>query len=584
MSLFLNCLSLFSCRPAVSESAPGPWRPRLALLLVALLSAPASASHAQADTSEHWLGQQGGGAVLIDPTGQQTPEEIWQRFERGEASPSQSDRIMPTGGVTSIWYQVTLPAVNVPTLRVLALPHPGMNRVNFYRPLAAGGWHLEQSGDSIAVADWPLRYLHPAFEFVQQPDELRPTYLRVQHSHPINVRWTLWSTRDFQESSKRWHLLLGAYMGLVVLVILLCVVNAWTWRDSIHSYYAAYVAVIAVGQMSLTGLAGEYFWPRNPWWNDAASNVLPMAGAALGHLFMRELVVERGARWVSRLMLVMAAVGSVLGLCFVFFGRDPFFAFSGPYYIASFVVFLGVALWYAWRIPRVGLWILAGISAVLAGSVFPILRNMQLVPLSFWTQYGAQIGAAVEIPLLLIALYLRSRERRDNQVRVGALSRVDPLTGTANHRVMLARLEHLLHHQQRDPEAGVVLRVRVGNIQEIRAEYGLQVAQSALVHAGALVTQVVREGDTVARHRDGDFVVILEGHFARDQVAEIGQRLIARGLAPSDILPPGAVLQLKVAVAATPFQAQGVALLLQTLEAAVSELAARPGKALRFVA
>jgi diguanylate cyclase (GGDEF)-like protein len=426
--------------------------------------------------------------------------------------------------------------------------------------------------------------LHPAFEFVQQPGEVRRTYLRVQHSHPINVRWTVWSTRDFQESSKHWHLLLGAYLGLVALVILLCVVNAWTWRDSIHSYYAAYVAVVAIGQLSLTGLAGEYFWPHNPWWNDVASNVLPIAGAALGHLFMRELVVERGERWATHLMLGMAAAGGVLALCFIFFGRDPFFAMTGPYYIGSFVIYLGVALWYAWRIPRVGLWILAGIVAVLAGSVFPILRNMQLVPLSFWTQYGAQIGAAVEIPLLLIALYLRSRERRDNQVRVGALSRVDPLTGTANHRVMLARLEHLLHHQQRDPEAGVVLRVRIGNIQEIRAEYGLQVAQAALVHAGACVTQVVREGDTVARHRDGDFVVILEGHFTRDQVAEIGQRLIARGLAPSDILPPGTVLQLKVAVAGHPFQAQGVALLLQTLEAAVSELAARPGKALRFVA
>ncbi|RZJ26068.1 MAG: diguanylate cyclase [Haliea sp.] len=555
------------------------------MLLSALLALtrPLAAAPAEPEVTERLMGQQGSGMVVVDASGQQAVADIWQRFERGEGAPAQTDRIMPTGGPASMWYQISLPAVSEPTSRVLAVPHPGMNRVEFYRPAESGGWRAEYSGDSIAVARWSLRYLHPAFEFVQQPGEARPTYLRVQHSHPINVRWTLWSTRDFQESSKHWHLLLGGYIGLVALVILLCVVNAWTWRDSIHSYYAAYVAVVAVGQLSLTGLAGEYFWPNNPWWNDVASNVLPIAGAALGHLFMRELVVERGERWATHLMLGMAAAGGVLALCFIFFGRDPFFAITGPYYIASFVVYLGVALWYAWRIPRVGLWILAGILAVLAGSFFPILRNMQLIPMSFWTQYGAQIGAAVEIPLLLIALYLRSRERRDNQVRVGALSRVDPLTGAANHRVMLDRLEHLLHHQQRDPETGVVLRVRIGNIQDIRADWGLQVAQTALVHAGACITHVIREGDTVARHRDGDFVVILEGHFARDQVAEIGQRLIARGLAPSEILPPGTVLQLKVAVAATPFRAQGVALLLQTLETAVSELAARPGKALRFV-
>ncbi len=576
----------FPC-PELRGAMAGRWRALWWHVLAAallVLAGPTQASHTGTQASWPWTGPQGDGLVVTDVSGQQTPREVWQRFERGEGRAAQPDRIMPTGGAASVWYQLSLPAVTVPTSRVLAVPHPGMNRVELHRPAAGGDWHAEYSGDSIAVARWPLRYLHPAFEFVQQPDEARPTYLRVQHSHPINVRWTLWNTRDFQESSKHWHLLLGACIGLVALVIVLCLVNAWTWRDSIHAWYAAYVAVVAVGQLSLTGLAGEYFWPHNPWWNDVASGVLPLAGAALGHLFMRELVVERGARWATYLMLALAAAGAALALGLIFLGRDPFYEVTGPYYLASCGVYLGVALWYAWRIPRVGLWLLAGILAMLAGAFLPILRNMQLIPMSFWTQHGAQIGAAVQIPLLLIALYLRSRERRDNQVRVGALSRVDPLTGAANHRVMLDRLEHLLHHQQRDPDTGVVLRVRIANIQEIRADYGLQVAQTALVHAGACITHVIREGDTVARHRDGDFVVILEGHFTRDQVSEIGQRLIARGLAPSEILPPATVLQLKVAVAAKPFRAQGVALLLQALEAAVSELAARPGKALRFVA
>lgn len=550
----------------------------------ALSAGSPAAERAGQDPGTPWWGRQGDALVMVDASGRQTLMQVQQRFERGEAAVARAERIMPTGGDAALWYQLALPAVSVPTLRVLALPHPGLNRVELYRPQDSGGWRVDASGDSIAVAQWPMRYLHPAFEFVQQPGEARPSYMRVQHSHPTSLRWTLWSTRDFQESSKRWHLLLGAYGGLVALVIALCCVNAYSWRDSIHSYYAAYVLVIALGQLSLTGLAGEYFWSDSPWWNDLAASVLPVAGAALGHLFMRELVVERGAPWATHLMLAMSAAGGVLALGFLLLGRDPFFAISGPYYMASFAVYLGVALWYAWRIPRVGLWILAGIVAVLAGAIYPVLRNMQVLPVSFMTQYGAQIGVAIEIPLLLIALYMRSRAWRDNQVRIGALSRVDPLTGAANHRVMLERLEHLLEHQQRDTGTGVVLRVRVGNIHDIRAESGLQVAQSALVHAGACITHVVREGDTVARHREGDFVVILEGRFTRDQISDIGQRLIARGLAPSPLLPPGTVLQLKVAVAATPFQASGVALLLQSLDAVVTELAARPGKALRFVA
>lgn len=79
-------------------------------------------------------------------------------------------------------------------------------------------------------------------------------------------------------------------------------------------------------------------------------------------------------------------------------------------------------------------------------------------------------------------------------------------------------------------------------------------------------------------------MLILKGRVTRDQISEMGQRLVARGLARSELLPPAAVLQLKVAIAAAPFQAAGVAQLLQALDAAVTEMAARPGKALRFVA
>ncbi|MDI1274153.1 7TM diverse intracellular signaling domain-containing protein [Polaromonas sp.] len=572
-----------SCR--VTDRPGRVLRACLALLLAAcwLVASPPVLAQSGAAPASGWLGQQGEALVLVDLSGEQTLAQVQQRFAGGEATPASADRIMPAGGVAALWYQLALPAVSAPTALVLAVPHPGMNRVDLYRPAAEGGWRVERSGDSIPVSQWPLPYLHPAFELVQQPGEARPSYLRVQHSHPISVRWTVWPARDFQESGKRWHFLLGVYAGFVALVLVICTVNAYFWRDSIHFYYAAYVLVIALGQLSLTGLAGEYFWPDNPWWNDVASNVLPVTGAALGHFFMRELVVGRGARWATHLMLAMGGLGAVLAGCFLFVGRNPFFAISGPYYLASFVVYLGVALWYAWRTPRVGLWVLAGVLAVLAGAVFPVLRNMQLLPVSFMTQYGAQLGVALEIPLLLVALYLRTQERRDNRARVEAMARIDPLTGAVNHRVMLERLHRLLIAQLREPALGAVLRVRIGNLQAIRDEYGLQVAQMALVHAGACITQVAREGDTVARHRDGDFVLILQGRVTRDQISDMGQRLIARGLAPSELLPPGAVLQLKVAIAAAPFQAAGVALLLQALDAAVTEMAARPGKALRFV-
>jgi GGDEF domain-containing protein len=526
--------------------------------------------------------------VLLDATGALTVEQVHSRFEAGEGLAVKQAQIMPADGTSALWYRVKLPSVDAPVAMVLTVPQPGMDSVDLYLPRAqdyasADPWQVQRSGDRVPVASWPLRYLYPAFGFQVLPHERRPAYLRVAHGYPTSVYWTLSPARSFHESSKQWHLLLGVYVGLALLLVLLNCVHAVSWRDPIHLFYAVYVLVIALGQLSLTGLGGEYFWPDSAWWNDSAPLALALAGAALLHLFLRQLVAERAASRLSWWLLFMAFLGGLLTLAFLALGRKPVFAFTAPYFLASIVTYLGAAGWYARRRPRVGLWVLAAMASLVLGAVFPLLRTMSLMPISAATQYGAQIGSALEVLLLLVALYRRNRERRDNQKRVGALARVDPLTGVASHAVMLQRLERLMLRQQHEPDVGAVLRIRLSNAIDIRQDYGMEAAQHAVVHAGACITGLAHEGDTVARHRDGDFVLILRGRITHAQLTDMGQRLIAHGLAESPALPPRTVLQLKVAVAEAPFKTTDAALLLRSLGDVLGELAGRSGTALRFV-
>ncbi len=524
--------------------------------------------------------------MLVDSSGSLTFEQVRSKFDAGEGQAIEPQRIMPMGGGGALWYRLALPAVSAPTPLMLTVPHPNMDSVDLYRPSAAalgGPWELLRSGDQIPVAQWPVRHLTPAFELSLQPGEPRRTYLRVAHNYPISVPWQLSDPQSFHEQSKESHLLLGVYIGLVLLIAMMSAMHAVSWRDSIHLFFAGYVLVVAAGQLALTGLGGEFLWPGSAWWNDTAPVALTMTTAALLHLFLRQMVVDRDAPWLTRGLLAMTLIGAGILAVFLVIGNKSSFNLATPYYVGSMAVYLSVAGWYVWRRPMVGVWVLAAMACLTVGSVFPILRTQGLLPLGVATQYGAQIGAAFEIPLLLVALYLRSREKRDNQARVGALTRADPLTGVGNHRVLLQRLDSLLLRQQRDPGAGAVVRVRLGNAIDIRQEYGMETAQSAVVQAGACITSVAQEGDTVARHRDGDFVLVLQGHLTREQLTDIGQRLIARGLSESPGLPPNTVLQLKVAVAVAPFQVADATLLLHSLGAVLGELAGRSGTAMRFV-
>ena len=520
----------------------------------------------------------------IDAPGKASLEAARAAFDGGQGRAADPSQIMPLGGGVAIWYRLQLPAVTAPARAVLTVPFGGMDNVELFRPDGAGGWKTQRAGESLPVSQWPLRYLHPAFAFTLQPGETQATYLRIQHSHSSGVTWVLWDASSFSEAAKIWHLALGAYAGFMVLVVLLSIFNAVSWRDPIHLYYAVQVVLVGLGIMSLTGIGGEYLWPNNAWWNDKASVVLPAASLGWMGLFLRELVVERGQRLLSWALLVHVGICALMVAGFLRYGREDFFRLPSAYGLVALILFLALLTWFSLRRPKVGLWVLAGMAALTGGTLFTLFRNLDWLPVSFATQYGPQIGGALEIPLILIGLYFRSRERRDNRVRLDALAHTDPLTGVGNHRALVERLEQSLGRGRRGPFLGALLQVHVANLDAIRDEYGREAAEAAMVRAAECVAREAREGDTVAREQGGDLVLVLDGEVSRAQATEAGRNIIARGLKYSGRLPPRVTLLLRVGGACAPLPDSNAKVLLGLLGRVIQDIGRDGlGRALRII-
>jgi GGDEF domain-containing protein len=563
----------------------GPFLRRLARALVLVLVTAAGLASAQTEPSPAWAGQGDiPGQYWIDANGTASLDAARAAFDAGQGRTASPTQIMPFGGPLAIWYRLQLPAVTAPARAVFTVPFGGMDSVELFRSEGANGWRGQRAGGRMAVNAWPVRYLYPAFAFTLQPGETQATYMRIQHSHPIGVSWVLRDERSFSESAKVWYMALGAYAGFMVLVVLLSIANAFSWRDPIHLYYAVQVVLVGLGIMSLTGIAGEYLWPNNAWWNDKSSVVLSAASLGWMGLFLRELIAERGRRWLSWALLVHVAICALIVAGFLVFERDVFFKLPSAYGMLALALMLALLTWFSLRRPKVGLWVLAGMSALTAGSLFVLFRNLDWLPVNFATQYGPQIGGALEIPLMLIGLYFRSRERRDNRVRLEALAHTDPLTGVGNHHVLVERLQHLLGRGRRGPFPGAVLQVHVGNLDAIRDEYGREAAEAAMVRAAECVTLEAKEGDTVAREQGGDVVLLLEGQLSRAEAAEAGRNIIARGLKFSGRLPPRVTLLLQVAGTCAPLPDNNALVLLGVLRRVILDIGNDAlGRALRIV-
>jgi diguanylate cyclase (GGDEF)-like protein/PAS domain S-box-containing protein len=102
----------------------------------------------------------------------------------------------------------------------------------------------------------------------------------------------------------------------------------------------------------------------------------------------------------------------------------------------------------------------------------------------------------------------------------------DPLTGAANRLVLIERLRHALDDLARNPGQIALLFVDLDNFKLINDARGHDVGDELLVEVATRMSQVARRADTVARFGGDEFVVLLEGLPASEEVRSVAARIL----------------------------------------------------------
>lgn len=541
----------------------------LVLLVLMLLGAPVLAMAPAA------------GRVLMEYGSTLGPEQVRAQLSAGGGLPYERERVYPTQPNHSAWFWLPLPAPTVPG-SLLTLDYPQLDRVTLYwRDGDTGDWRMVAAGDSIAVDDWPVPYRIPALPV---PAGSRELLLKVDHLLPIGFPWQVMEPRAFETERQRSFLMLGGYLGFVVLVVVVGVVNAWTLGDRVHLAYAAYVLSLAAAQMSLTGAGGLLLWPGSPAWNDAAAILLPLLTGTLMTVFVRAAVRPLPRRWMEDLLLLTGAAMLMLALSRPLLGREVVFWVGQSMFMLGLPVAMAVLAWHAVRRRGAGgWWLFAGIGMLLLGAALTPLRNFGLLPLNFWTQYGSQLGAALEIPLLLTGLYVRSRQRRDARVRENALNERDPVTGLPNDLLARLRLDDAVQRMAARPGQTAVLRLRIGNLAALEAEHGAQGASVATVLAAGCVRRLTEPGDNLGRLANGDFLLIVERPLGLDALGALAARAVALGLMAAERMPAREPLKFHVSGTVGGAGWGKSAELLRALDQALATIAREPQRTVRLL-
>jgi diguanylate cyclase (GGDEF)-like protein len=211
----------------------------------------------------------------------------------------------------------------------------------------------------------------------------------------------------------------------------------------------------------------------------------------------------------------------------------------------AIIVSLSLAAWR--RGDKVGGWVFGAYMPVSLAVIASVARTFGWLPVSFGTQYAVVVAMAIEVPMLLVALSIRSRERHGAQIREQALSTQDALTGLLAPHLFNDRLRQVVSRHKRDGDSAAIVFIDLVNHARIKEYYGSAVAEQSLLRSVIKLRRLLRDVDTVARMGEARFAVVLEGASVRASVTDRAASLIAAGLMPLPGLKPDVTLQFHIA-------------------------------------
>ncbi|HIJ78138.1 MAG: response regulator [Desulfobulbaceae bacterium] len=355
------------------------------------------------DRNEYSLGRH---LDLLEDVGRQlTIEEITSPLHRANFSPSSWET--PNFGFTSsaIWARFTLANNQAEAIDYfLEIKYPLLDHIDLYTPDNSGNFIVTKGGDYAPFGERMISYRNIIFPIQLDAGQQKTFYLRCETSSTLNLPLSLHSPAGLVKKINLEQTLLGLYYGILLVMMIYNLFIYLGLRDTSYLYYVLFVFSYMLFQLSLNGMAFEYFWPNLIWWANSSTPLLIFIAYIFATQFARTILdTEKNVPTIDKILqncIVLAVTGSLASLVFDYATSIRLATmFSLTVFIHIFAGFKCMVQGYhparyyfcAWSISLMGVTCYA-------------LKSLGILPYTFLTQWGMQIGSAWEVILLSMAL------------------------------------------------------------------------------------------------------------------------------------------------------------------------------------
>ncbi len=487
-----------------------------------------------------------------------TIDNAYRRFAAGEFAPLPNGKSEFGFQPDAFWFHASLVNLDDEESRWLLVQQYALSdSVDVYVRYPDGRQFHQAGGDHLPFSVRSVRDRHPNFQLNLPAGQQVELMVRVKSQSSMQVPLALFTPTAFSELARDAQFGIGIYYGILLALFFYNLVLWLMLRDASYFWYLFHLSAFGMVLFTLNGLGFEYLWPNSPWLADK-SVPLSICLALIGMQQFARSFLELKQRFPrgNLVSLGLIVFFLILGLASLWLPYRT----STP--IAARAVLVGV-LWIAVVavvVMRRGyiparLFMLAWAMFLLGTTMFTLIA-FGLLPKTFYTEYGVQIGSALEMLLLSIALGNRYASLRKENERIvsdanqklerkvaqrtqevrnalvqleeahGRLrdsSRRDGLTGLYNRTYFHDAFEKMLLDSQQSQRPLSLLMIDLDHFKAINDRHGHMVGDDCLRSTAQRIGKVLRAHDALlARFGGEEFVVGLPDHdqHAAVEVAE----------------------------------------------------------------
>ena len=320
-------------------------------------------------------------------------------------------------------FRLNFPAELINSDWILEVPFPLLDYLALYSPDINNDYSVIYTGDRSPFSQRDIDTTDFAFK-LQPKQESNLYYLHVKTQDSLQVPLHLWSLDHFPKHIAFNNGMQGIYFGIMFVMIMYNLFIYLSVRERSYLYYIIYISTFTLFQSSIQGFSFEYLWPNSTTWANTSIPFLGVLSLFFASLFARSILQTNSLtpKFDKGLVLIATSLFFTLPLVIFFdYNVGIIAALFCTFIFFNFVLL--IACLTALTGNRTAKVFIIAWAIFLISGVISMLGALNVLPIEYASQVALQVGSAIEVILLSIALADRINLIEKEKVEIEAKSR-----------------------------------------------------------------------------------------------------------------------------------------------------------------